>query len=128
MSYLHENGIIYADLKPSNILINEYSKLKFGDFGLSKKISDLTPEKKEINQTEERSTHGAPYYMAPELFQDTGVHSFVSDFWALGCLLYEMATGKPPFYTNSLKGLIQIIQEQEVPQIPNFSADFNDLI
>jgi serine/threonine-protein kinase ULK4 len=42
MSYLHENGVIYADLKPSNILINEFSNLKFGDFGLSKKIADLT--------------------------------------------------------------------------------------
>lgn len=42
LSYLHENGVIYADLKPSNILINEFSNLKFGDFGLSKKIADLT--------------------------------------------------------------------------------------
>jgi serine/threonine-protein kinase ULK4 len=41
LSYLHQNGIIYADLKPSNILVNEFSNLKFGDFGLSKKIADL---------------------------------------------------------------------------------------
>jgi serine/threonine-protein kinase ULK4 len=40
LSYLHSNGIIYADLKPSNILINEYGVLKYADFGLSKKISD----------------------------------------------------------------------------------------
>ena len=46
LSYLHENGIIYADLKPSNILVNEFSNLKFGDFGLSKKISDLTASAK----------------------------------------------------------------------------------
>ena len=45
LSYLHENGIIYCDLKPSNILINEYSNLKYGDFGLSKKITDLTGDK-----------------------------------------------------------------------------------
>ena len=41
LSYLHENSIIYADLKPTNILINEFSNLKLGDFGLSKKIQDL---------------------------------------------------------------------------------------
>ena len=41
LSYLHENGIIFADLKPGNILINEFSQLKLADFGLSKKISDL---------------------------------------------------------------------------------------
>jgi serine/threonine-protein kinase ULK4 len=38
---LHENGIIFADLKPSNIMLNEFSNLKLSDFGLSKKISDL---------------------------------------------------------------------------------------
>ena len=41
LSYLHENGIIFADLKPGNCLINEFSQLKLADFGLSKKISDL---------------------------------------------------------------------------------------
>jgi len=40
--------------------------------------------------------------MAPELFQDEGVYSYQSDFWSMGCIMMEMATGKPPFYTNSL--------------------------
>ena len=42
LSYLHANGIIFSDLKPSNILLNEYNILKLCDFGLSKKITDLT--------------------------------------------------------------------------------------
>jgi len=42
LSYLHSNGIIYADLKPQNILLNEYNILKLCDFGLAKKITDLT--------------------------------------------------------------------------------------
>lgn len=41
LSYMHSNGIIYSDLKPSNILLNEFGVLKFCDFGLSKKISDF---------------------------------------------------------------------------------------
>ncbi len=47
--YMHSKGIIYCDMKPSNILMNEYGNLKYGDFGLSKKIIDLiqTEEKNE---------------------------------------------------------------------------------
>ena len=66
--------------------------------------------------------------MAPELFQDDGVYSFNSDFWSLGCLLFEMASGKPPFFSNSLKTLIQMITTDPVPQIPDLSFEMNDLI
>jgi serine/threonine-protein kinase ULK4 len=107
LSYLHENGIIYADLKPTNILINEFSNLKLGDFGLSKKISDLMQAivggDAEGNK---KGSSGTPYYMAPELFQDDGVLSFYSDFWSLGCIMYELAVGKPPFCASSLQQLI----------------------
>lgn len=94
MSYLHENGIIFADLKPGNVLINEFSQLKLADFGLSRKISDLvasnengTAEQKRVDKS------GSVYYMAPELFKDDGVLSFYSDFWSLGIVMYEMAAG-----------------------------------
>ena len=65
LAFLHENSIIFADLKPSNVLINEFSILKLADFGFSKKIADL------INAGPEdpnKAKQGAPYYMAPELF------------------------------------------------------------
>jgi serine/threonine protein kinase len=43
-------------------------------------------------------------------------------------MLFELATGKPPFYTTNLKTLIQLIQESDVPQIPAFSSEFNDFV
>lgn len=100
---MHANNIIYADLKPSNVLMNEYNTLKLCDFGLSKKLSDLT---KQTEGDESKPKSGTPYYMAPELFSDDGVYSFYSDMWALGCVLYELATGKPPFAATGLKDLI----------------------
>ena len=66
--------------------------------------------------------------MAPELFQDNGVYSYYSDFWSLGCMMLEMATGKPPFYTSSLKELIQKIIVDEVKPVDGYSVEFNDLI
>lgn len=81
LSFLHSNGIIYGELKPSNILLNEYNSLKLADFGRSRKISDYTNPGQESYA---KSKSGSPYYMAPELFQDDGVYSFASDLWSFG--------------------------------------------
>jgi len=130
LSYLHANGILFCDLKPSNVLLNEYGVLKFADFGLSKKLSDFTnPQQQQQEQEAGRPKAGTPYYMAPELFHDSGVHSFFSDFWSLGCVLYELAVGKPPFSSNSLKDLITMIVDGEAPlPVEGASAEFNDLL
>ena len=108
--YLHANSVVYCDLKPSNVLLNEYSTLKLCDFGLARKLVDLQQQNKtSTNQTEgaegadnPKRKNGTPYYMAPELFTEEGVFSFQSDVWALGCVLYEMATGSPPFGAKGL--------------------------
>ncbi|KAF1772737.1 Protein kinase, ATP binding site [Phytophthora cactorum] len=77
LQYLHSNNILYCDLKPANILIDEFGSLKLADFGLARRIpaSDAAPARP--------LAPGSPHYMAPELFQQPAVHSFASDFWAL---------------------------------------------
>jgi len=118
--YLHSKGVIYGDLKPSNVIINEYNKLKLSDFGLARKVESV-----DVDPTQQS---GTPSYMAPELFNKLGVYSYASDLWSLGCVLYEMATGKPPFSSNSLKELVTQIMDAPTQKIEHFSKEFNDLI
>ena len=80
--------------------------LKLCDFGLARKLVDLQSNQNKIDDEDKQKKNGTPYYMSPELFADDGVHSFQSDVWALGCVLYEMATGKPPFAAQSVEALI----------------------
>ncbi|KAM7488216.1 hypothetical protein LguiB_025700 [Lonicera macranthoides] len=67
--------------------------------------------------------------MAPELFQDGGVHSYASDFWALGCVLYECYTGRPPFVGKEFTQLVKSILSDPTPSLPgNPSRPFLNLI
>jgi len=118
--YLHSKGIVYAELKPSNVIIDEYSKLKLCDFGLARKVDS--------SDTELKQQSGTPSYMAPELFTKQGVYSYASDLWSLGCVLFEMASGKPPFSSSSLKELVNQIIDAPTPRLDSFSSKFNDLI
>lgn len=72
---------------------------------------------------------GTPCYMAPELFQEGGVHSYASDFWALGCVLYECYSGRPPFVANEFTQLVKSIISDPTPPLPdNPSRSFQNLI
>ena len=65
-----------------------------------------------------QAKHGTPCYMAPELFQDGSTHSTASDLWALGCVLYECAAGRPPFVSSSLTHLVNDILATEPAPLP----------
>lgn len=82
----------------------------------------------EESQEGGKPKRGTPFYMAPELYQDSGVYSFYSDFWALGCVLYELAVGQPPFASESFQELLTQIVSQEVQSVPNTSDSFNQLL
>ena len=66
--------------------------------------------------------------MAPELFELGGVYSFASDLWALGCILYELAQGNPPFVSTSLHDIANLAKNAATPKVEFFSSDFNDLL
>lgn len=72
---------------------------------------------------------GTPCYMAPELFQDGGVHSYASDFWALGCVLFECYAGIPPFVGKEFTQLVRSIISDPTPELPGTpSRPFINLI
>lgn len=100
LKYLHSMGLLHCDLRPSNILIDEYGILKISDFKYTRKI----PKSSLHNQP--MSSRGTPMHMAPELYSSEGVHSFASDFWSLGCVIFELRCGRHPFSSNdhSAKG------------------------
>jgi polo-like kinase 1 len=93
--YLHDNNVIHRDLKIGNMFLsNDYSILKLGDFGLSTKL--------DINDPCASTIVGTPNYLAPEILTKKG-YSTKGDIWALGCCLYAMYYGRPPFDSSEVK-------------------------
>jgi len=102
--YLHDNKIIHRDLKLGNVFLNDLMEVKIGDFGLATKV-DFDGERK-------RTLCGTPNYIAPEVLGKKG-HSYEVDVWSLGCILYTLLVGKPPFETQTLKDTYTRIKKNE---------------
>lgn len=111
---MHSNGYIHGDLRPRNFLIDEYGIVKIADFKFTQKIPKEALGSKKI---EERGTCA---YMSPELFTPQAANSFQSDFWALGCVLYELRRGFPPFGNNAtpIESLLENIRTVEPVNSP----------
>lgn len=75
-----------------------------------------------------KNKKGTPNYMAPELFSEFGIYSYKSDVWSLGCMIFEMATGKPPFADGNLQKLINEIINTEVEQPSYLNANLVKLL
>eukprot|EP00762_Andalucia_godoyi_P005004 ANDGO_01424.mRNA.1 Serine/threonine-protein kinase RUNKEL len=124
LQYVHSQGVLLCDLKPSNILVDGFGILKLADFGFARKFANA-----KLNAASGQSVKGTPAYMAPELFDAQVYFSTASDFWAFGCLLYELAVGKTPFYSNNFEELASRILDDPVPKLPpGFSDSFQDLL
>ncbi|EFJ20048.1 hypothetical protein SELMODRAFT_110120, partial [Selaginella moellendorffii] len=95
--HIHGMDIIYRDLKPENLLLDEKGNIKIADFGFAKQIDRRT-----------YTLCGTPDYLAPEIILNKG-HGKPVDWWAFGVLIYEMLAGYPPFYDDDAIGTYQKI-------------------
>ena len=120
IQHCHARKILHRDLKLQNIYICSDGRVKLGDFGISK-LLDSTMD---LAST----VVGTPYSMSPEVCQ-SNPYSYMTDIWALGCILFELCTTRHPFTGNGLLALVRNIVQEPTPEIPaHFSRDLQQLI
>ncbi len=127
LQYSHKNGIIHRDIKPGNIMITDNSDVKVMDFGIARALADTG-----ATMTSTWNIIGTAQYLSPE--QATGTQADArSDLYSVGCLLYELLAGRPPFtgdtpvaiaYQHVSAPLIPITEIQESLN-PDLNAFFS---
>uniref|UniRef100_A0A8D0BHG9 Serine/threonine-protein kinase PLK n=1 Tax=Salvator merianae TaxID=96440 RepID=A0A8D0BHG9_SALMN len=119
LQYLHQQGIIHRDLKLSNLFITSNMQVKIGDLGLATQEEQTSRRRGVIC--------GTPNYLAPEVIAKKG-HSFKSDVWALGCIMYTALAGFPPFEIAHKQEMYQSIREGRYPAPIRLSPSAQELI
>ncbi|NXE32230.1 M3K19 kinase, partial [Ptilorrhoa leucosticta] len=119
VAYLHDNCVVHRDIKGNNVMLMPNGVIKLIDFGCARRLAwaSLSGTRSELL----RSVHGTPYWMAPEVINESG-YGRKSDIWSVGCTVFEMATGKPPlasmdrvaamFYIGAHRGLMPALPDR----------------
>ncbi|VDD82212.1 unnamed protein product [Mesocestoides corti] len=116
--YLHSHNILHRDLTLSNLLLTKDMKVKIADFGLATQIEP---------GVDHTTMCGTPNYISPEV-ASRGQQVLETDVWSIGCMLYTLVVGHPPFDTREVKSTLNrvIAGDYKVPD--NLSSDCKDLI
>lgn len=115
----HEAGVIHRDLKPANVLVADDGRVRITDFGIARaaETQDRTHETGALL--------GTPHYMAPEQVSGQPVDAR-TDLYALGCILYELLTGRPPFEGTTPMAVVSQRLLHEAPEDPRSLASIPD--
>ena len=125
LDFAHRHNVVHRDIKPANIMIEAGDRVKVTDFGIAKVIDSGE------HLTMTGSLLGTPSYMSPEQARGSGLDGR-SDLFSLGCVLYEMVTGKKAFRGDSITALIfKIITEEPIPlqqELPDVPEELTRII
>jgi len=108
LDYAHRHGVIHRDIKPENILLHEGQAL-IADFGIALAVSSAGGQR----MTQTGMSLGTPEYMSPEQALGERTVTAKSDVYALGCVLYEMLTGEPPFTGATVQAIVARVMNEE---------------
>uniref|UniRef100_A0A8C4Q2R8 Polo-like kinase 3 (Drosophila) n=1 Tax=Eptatretus burgeri TaxID=7764 RepID=A0A8C4Q2R8_EPTBU len=109
LQYLHARGLVHRDLKLANLFISGLMEVKIGDLGLATRLRP--PESRR------RTVCGTPNYLAPEVLERRG-HGPEADVWSLGCVMYTLLIGRPPFESRDLEETYRAIRHAAYPPLP----------
>eukprot|EP00357_Protocruzia_adherens_P011800 CAMPEP_0115010450 /NCGR_PEP_ID=MMETSP0216-20121206/23326_1 /TAXON_ID=223996 /ORGANISM="Protocruzia adherens, Strain Boccale" /LENGTH=469 /DNA_ID=CAMNT_0002378673 /DNA_START=165 /DNA_END=1574 /DNA_ORIENTATION=- len=121
LEYIHLQGVFHRDLKPENVLIDHNGHIKVSDWGTAKIIGDqdaITPTQA---KTKRATFVGTAEYVSPELLKDEE-SSPASDLWALGCMVFQMISGRSPFKAKTEYLCFDKILARQL----DFTAEFSD--
>ncbi len=122
LQHAHEKGMVHRDIKPNNLIVTRHGKrqlVKILDFGLAKASS----EKVDDGLTLDGQMLGTPLYVAPEQTLDAKKADIRADIYSLGCTLYCLLTGKPPFSQGNLYEILKSHQSVEAPPVESLRSE-----
>lgn len=119
LDFSHKNGIVHRDMKPANIMINRAGEVKVMDFGIARAMSDATS-----TMTQTAAVIGTAQYLSPEQARGERVDAR-SDIYSVGCVLFEILSGEPPFTGDSPVAVAYQHVSEEPPAPSSINPDIS---